>query len=381
MHSPGGMQAIAWDLLSEFAKLGHRVTVVTTRLLNVHGSVRIDGVDVVALPTSAERYSAEWWRESRKYVYSIRDQMDAFISISVAGASVAELKYLTPHVPFLCQLHGTSWGEAVSKWKSMRLVEFAKSIKNLWWAFKDAQIYKRFDQLVLVGDGLRSQFDRVPTRWLAASARKTVISNGVDTAMFRFDLEARKNVRRQFGWTEDVLVLVFCARLHAQKGGAEAIRALVELQRSGVRAHLLLVGDGPERENLVALGEKAGCTKTLIFAGSQPRRNIPHLLSAADLFLFPTQRVEGLPMNVLEALSTGLSCVCADGLREVFGEELSIHYAQPADARDLSNKIRLACEQPRGARHSLLPAKFSLATCASSYLDLINKFKSTAAGV
>ena len=49
------------------------------------------------------------------------------------------------------------------------------------------------------------------------------------------------------------------------------------------------------------------------------RAAMPEQLSAGDAFVFPVLGREGLPLNVLEALSIGLPCVCAESLRATFG--------------------------------------------------------------
>jgi len=369
-HSIGGMQSIAWDLLTEFVELGHRVTVMTTHLAHRAEPFVEQGVHVVPIAAPAERYSRAWWDGSRAYaVAHAHVGFDAVFSVSVAGAGLASLKGSALPVPFVCQLHGSSWAEAVTKWKSGRPTEWLKSVKNLMWLPKDAAIYRRFDALILVGDVLERDFARIPTRWLVGRTATTVIRNGIDTRHFKFDAGARLSGRAALGWAETDRVAVFAARLHSQKGGAEAIRALAVLRATDERWKLLIIGGGPEEASLKALSNQLGCDKALNFTGALPRERLAALLSVGDVFVFPSLRQEGLPMNVLEALATGLPCVCADTLSAVFGPGLAIAYAPPRDSVNFAAAIAKSHPGAPPAA-SRLPPGYSLRECAAAYLAL-----------
>jgi glycosyltransferase involved in cell wall biosynthesis len=90
--------------------------------------------------------------------------------------------------------------------------------------------------------------------------------------------------------------------------------------------------------------------------------------------LFPTLRVEGLPMNVLEALGAGLPCVCSDGLEQIFGRHPSISYASATDPAQLSRALVDALARGRRAE-SLLSGDYSLEHCAASYIDVISRLR------
>jgi glycosyltransferase involved in cell wall biosynthesis len=367
-HSFGGMQGIAWDLLTEFARRGHRVTVLTTRIPRRLEPFVEQGVRVIPLQHAPpERYSDTWWRESRRFAETrLSHGVDAVLSVSVAAAGLLPLKRSGLRVPFLCQLHGSSWGEAVSKWRTGSPLEWCKSLRNLYWFVKDAGIYPGFDELILVGDGLLAQFTQAPTRWIAGGTPKTVISNGIDAELFRPDPAARVAVRNRFGWSDGDRVAVFAARLHAQKGAAAAIRAVARLRREDPACRLLIIGGGPAEMALRNLASALDCRSAVHFTGAVARSEVPALLSAGDAFVFPTLRSEGLPLNVLEALAVGLPCVCSSVLQQALGTRLPVRYAPSDDLPQLAAALRAALE--RGAtRGSLLPATYGLRHCADAY--------------
>lgn len=368
-HSIGGMQAIAWDLFKEFVQLGHRVTVVTTRIPGYPEKFVEDGVQVIALQKATpERYTRAWWIESRREVSEMSGGIDAVLSISAAAAGLLPIRKRLKGVPFLFQAHGTSWGEILSKWSSGRPLQCLKSIKNLYWLFKDILIYRGFDEVILVGDVLAKQFASWPLTVLTTRVSKMVIRNGVNTSVFAPDSEARRQERARLGLNDFSRLVVFAARMHPQKGGRQVLLAFSKLNRISPESHLLMIGGGEDEKNLRLMADKLGLSSRVHFTGAVSRDKVPKLLAAGDAFVFPTLRQEGLPMNVLEALATGLPTICSDSMRGVFDADLPIQYVKPEDTDGLSDAMKDGVM--RGAENrSLLSEDYTLRLCAKSYIN------------
>jgi glycosyltransferase involved in cell wall biosynthesis len=180
-------------------------------------------------------------------------------------------------------------------------------------------------------------------------------------------------VRSKFGFRDDDRIIVFAARLHPQKGGSQAIRALGCLMGSSRRYRLVIAGAGPEESALRQLAASTGCADRIVFTGALARADVPALLSAGDVFIFPSLRKEGLPMNVLEALSSGLPTICAADMKDVFRDTLPIVYADPHDPDALAAAIEAALAADQSGRQSLLTPEYSLRRCALAYLDTITQ--------
>ncbi|WP_165595556.1 glycosyltransferase family 4 protein [Methylovorus sp. MM2] len=366
------MQAIAWDIFRELARTGHEVTVITTRINGKPATFTEDGVTVIAVQSSKpERYSFTWWAGSRNEVKKIGlEKIDGVLSISIAAAGLIPLKSQGLAAPFLFQAHGTSWGELVSKWRTGKPVQILKSIKNLYWFFKDAMIYRKFDELILVGDMLEEQFKSFPTKLIAHDIQYTLIRNGVDTNIFRPNFVSKNITRQNFGISEDARVLVFAARLHPQKGCREsllAFRMLAELDKS---VHFLIIGGGEEQNTLQALVKlfPPDISSRTHFTGSVSRKDIPELLVAGDVFVFPTLRQEvGLTMNVLEALACGLPAICSESMRAVFDAKLPIRFIDPQNPKAISEAIAEELKNKRPMQ-SLLTPEYSLQGCVQAYV-------------
>jgi glycosyltransferase involved in cell wall biosynthesis len=134
----------------------------------------------------------------------------------------------------------------------------------------------------------------------------SLVYHGVDAQAF---MEAKGDGwRRQWQVPKQLPVIVTTARLTSVKGLGTALSAAAKLQAAGHQFLWLLVGEGPERQQLqqqiddLNLG---GCVRLLGF-----QTDISGILAAADLFVLPSLQ-EALGLSVLEAMAAGLPVVAS----------------------------------------------------------------------
>lgn len=113
--------------------------------------------------------------------------------------------------------------------------------------------------------------------------------------------------------------LVFLSRLVPGKGMWELLDAFGSLKNRYPDLSLYLVGDGTEREKLVAAVAQRGI-KDVVITGFVSTREKAQLLLDGDIFVFPTLYGEGCPASLLEAMATGMPCVTTrvGGIPDVF---------------------------------------------------------------
>jgi len=137
-----------------------------------------------------------------------------------------------------------------------------------------------------------------------SSKKLQVIRNGVDIRRFA----AAVGDRAALGLGGGPVVGVV-ARLHPVKGHAVLLRAFAGVKANFPGAELLIVGDGEERKNLVALAAELRLDDSIVFLGS--RRDVPELLAAMDVVVLPSLE-EGLPLSLLEAMAAAKPIVATD---------------------------------------------------------------------
>ncbi len=177
--------------------------------------------------------------------------------------------------------------------------------------------------------------------------RINVIYNGIDPATNGTPVNA--SLRRALGIPAKAMVLGSVGRLDAIKNQAMMLRALKQVLPEYPDTWLLLVGEGPERQNLERLAWRLGITARVIFAGCQA--DPQPFYEIMDIFLL-TSYSEGTAMTLLEAMANGLVCVVTNvgGNPEIIVDDCS-GLIIPSDAEQiLATKIlRLFAERTRMA--------------------------------
>lgn len=134
----------------------------------------------------------------------------------------------------------------------------------------------------------------------------TLVQNAIDVQKYAYSPENRRRIRKELGLAEEDFVIGHVGRFQVQKnhqGVLEIFRAVAKREK---RAKLLLVGEGELQERIRGLAEEFGLLDRVIFGGV--RKDVEALLSAMDVFLFPSL-FEGLPFTLVEAQANGLPCV------------------------------------------------------------------------
>jgi glycosyltransferase involved in cell wall biosynthesis len=144
--------------------------------------------------------------------------------------------------------------------------------------------------------------------------RFRILYCGVDLAPFGQKVEPLA-VRGELGIPPDAFVLGNVSRFFKVKNHTFMLEILSQLVQYEPRVHLLLVGDGPLYGDIEKQVVQAGLRDRVIFAGSRP--DAPRLmLGAMDVFLFPSNWGEGLPLVMIEAQAAGLPCIISNHLTE-----------------------------------------------------------------
>jgi glycosyltransferase involved in cell wall biosynthesis len=143
---------------------------------------------------------------------------------------------------------------------------------------------------------------------------------GFDVARFTGDrIRARETVCRALGFIEPVHLMLFVGRLNShadlsrnQKNPAFALDVAITCIERDDSVRFLLAGGGDAiRCDLEARMAKQGLSNRIFFLGV--RTDIPELMLASDLLLFPSL-AEGLGMVAVEAQATGLRVLASDAI-------------------------------------------------------------------
>jgi colanic acid/amylovoran biosynthesis glycosyltransferase len=194
-----------------------------------------------------------------------------------------------------------------------------------------------------------------------------VLRAGVDTRLFAPSVLEPARQRR------DALRIVCVGTLHEVKGQPYLIEACRLLAGEGIDVRCRLVGGGPDEKALHDQVEAAGLAERVVLAGPRARQQIVEELWGADALVAPSVptragRREGIPVVLMEAMSTGLPVVASaiSGIPELVEDEVSGLLVPPRDAAAIARALRRLAADPllrerlgRAARNRVL-AEFDL---------------------
>lgn len=140
-------------------------------------------------------------------------------------------------------------------------------------------LYHKANHIAVVTPAFR---ERLIEDWQVPAQKISVVPNGVETQLFsphRSDLQLRKALN-----AEEKFVVSYIGTLGLAHGLETLINAAERLQFSAPQVFFLLVGEGAERERMVALAKSKGLAN-ICFVPQQPREKIPAYICASDACL------------------------------------------------------------------------------------------------
>ena len=182
---------------------------------------------------------------------------------------------------------------------------------------------------------------------LGVRTRVEVVPSGVPVARFAGrDPAERTRVRCQLAVDPQDVVLLYTGRLSREKNLPLLLEAFRQLAATHPAAHLVLVGDGPLRDELAAAVASWGLSGRVRFVGAVPPERIPAYYRAADVYVFPSV-TETQGLAVVEAMAAGLpvAAVSSEVLEEIVGDGRE-GLVTPASAAALAAACRRLVEEP-----------------------------------
>jgi glycosyltransferase involved in cell wall biosynthesis len=155
----------------------------------------------------------------------------------------------------------------------------------------------------------------------------------------------------QYPWSKfpqhDMMKFMTAGTLMKRKAIDVLLHAFREVVQAVPRAHLTIIGDGPQRSNLEALVSHFGIGHTVSFAGQIPQRDMAKQFQACDLLCSATQS-ETFGQIYLEAMATGRPVITTSniGSREIIKDGETGFLVPVGDAKMLAAKMIQVATDP-----------------------------------
>ena len=177
------------------------------------------------------------------------------------------------------------------------------------------------------------------------SRKKMVNGVGVDALKFSpCDEKTKSNIRKTLGIEKNCKVLFFAAEFNSNKNQKFLIETIEVLKVNHPSLLLLLAGEGPKKKELMNLCKMKNIEDNVAFLGHI--ENIDRWLKASDIVVSSSKR-EGLPVNIIEGILTGLPAVVTNcrGNRDVVQNNLNGYVIE--DQNDFISKIDFLLKNKR----------------------------------
>ena len=212
------------------------------------------------------------------------------------------------------------------------------------------------DSVVCISRFARSQLMRIsdPDHW----SKLQVSRLGVDPAQFTYALRAAD---------KGIVELLCVGRLSSAKAQMLLVQACAALRDEGLHFALTVVGDGPDRPRIEQAITRLGLERHIHLTGSLNQEAVRAHFARADIFVLPSL-AEGIPVVLMEAMSSGVPCVSTpvNGIPELIEHDRTGLLATPGDVDSLSAQLRRLILDPKlrrtlaEAAHAKVLADFDL---------------------
>jgi glycosyltransferase involved in cell wall biosynthesis len=285
----GGMETYIDDLVPELSR--HcKILIITRKFKGTEKFERLGNIEIYRVPY----FKGKYFRNPTFNLLSFLKSLQLMKEVDVIypqGLVASFFGYIVSRLsgkPVACRPAGIAYEQ------------YGFPISNaLYFLMKN--VYRRCNCVVFHSEGERNNFIKILG---FAPRRSEIIVTGIPIEKFSRKFQSTK---KSFGIPEKTTVVGFIGRFVEIKGLEYLVRAAHLLKSMDVK--FILVGDGPQKNQIEDLIESLGLEEKFIFTGF--RRDIPNVLTAMDIFVISSTS-EGLPTSLLEAMAAAKPCIVTD---------------------------------------------------------------------
>lgn len=160
----------------------------------------------------------------------------------------------------------------------------------------------------------------------------------------KFKPRNKEKLKKELEISEKKIIL-FVGQLIKRKGINYLLKALTNVIESNENIEVIIIGNGPEKDNLLNLSRELNLENFVRFTGEIKGDKLAKWYSAADLFVLPSL-AEGRPIVIYEAMASECAIVASnvDGIPEQVKDEYNGFLVEPKDTKTLADKLEFLLE-------------------------------------
>ncbi len=336
----GGLETQNDALCKGLTEKGDKITIFSPKKELSFDSTEKDGVKYIFIDADYKNYifagfrKNSWYKKSLEVFSKIheKEKFDIVLGQSASAESIIENKNKLG-VKVVSIAHGTTSSEYITFLKNVT------NLKDVYWLIRNTQYFFRqyfgrqrryvlhSDRVVAVSNYVKKS---LISETFVLDDKVDVIHNGVDGKLFENVPE-----KRNMG---GMVHLYFLGRVEKSKGILTILEIIKNINKDII---FHVVGDGPCVEKAKDTVRSYGIQEKVVFHG----RVSPHseFIKKAnpDIFVFPTQRIEGFPMVLVEAMFAGIPTVAFDcgGVSDAVENEKTGYLIKAGDKKGFEEKL------------------------------------------
>ena len=148
--------------------------------------------------------------------------------------------------------------------------------------------------------------------WMFGGKPYRLLPNAIAAEKYIYEEEKAKKIKKELDLEKNI-VIGHIGRFNPQKNHKFLIDIFEKCFEKNQKVRLMLIGDGEGRKEIENKVKERGLQDNVIFMGV--RRDVPELLQAMDVFVFPSL-YEGLPVTMIEEQAAGVPAVISNRVSE-----------------------------------------------------------------
>jgi glycosyltransferase involved in cell wall biosynthesis len=344
----GGMDLHGKHLLEGLAEKGHEVIVISTKHPSGKKYEEINGIKLHYLEnTTFGSPRRGWKKESLRAFLEILKEKESDLVVSQSKAGYGVFNFAKKKgIPSVTINHGY---ETMILWSILNQVTnfrtgFAKLLKTLLSAiyyslFQEYPVLINSSAIIAVSDKVAKVIGRRP---LIDKKKIRIINYGIDLEIFGVSKEKRKKTREFLNIADQDRLVLFLSLISKQKGADVALRAFKELSKKERNIKLIIGGDGEYLDEAKRLAKTLHIEQAVSFPGFVPNEETSGYYNAADIFVFPTLRLESFGIVIAEAMACGKPVIASNigSIPNVIDNGVNGILIPPGDYEELASQIR-----------------------------------------
>lgn len=224
------------------------------------------------------------------------------------------------------------------------------------------KMFEISDHVVFLNESILKYYESEQPKW---AYKMHIIPNGINHEIYQLNYKSYKREGFRIG---------MISRMTIQKDFETLIRAYKKLCKNGSPIHLLIGGDGPEKNDIMQCIEDEDMQMKVEYLGLLNQKEAIKFYQSLDIFILSTKS-EGMPMVILEAMACGIPVIASNvnGCNFIIQDNINGLLFERGNIEELGSKI-LMLQNDENLRKRIAEAGYRTATQTFTMENMFNNY-------